>query len=149
MAAKANGSPNHKSVGRAMKVAPEEYLGMMVAVERSLAQDEDADMRDYYRLTNYMAAEIGKLDGVTTEVMTTDAQGMEPYVNVDWDQERYKISKDDLKLALRHGEPSIELRAMFLSFGELHITGHMLKPGEEVIVARRVIEVLLESEAST
>ncbi len=144
-AAKANGSPNHRSVGRSMKVAPEEYLGMMVAVERSLEQDEAADMEHYYKLTNFMAGEISKLDGVTAEVMTTDAQGMEPYVNVDWNQERYPISKDDAKLALRHGEPCIELRAMFLSFGELHITGHMLKPGEEMIVARRMIEVLQES----
>lgn len=144
-AAKANGSPNHRSVGRSMKVAPEEYLGMMVAVEMSLKHDEDADMEHYYSLTNFMAAEISKLDGVTAEVMTTDEQGMEPYVNVDWDQARYPISKDDAKLALRHGEPCIELRAMFLSFGELHITGHMLKPGEEKIVARRMIEVLRDS----
>lgn len=146
IAAKANGSPNHKSVGRAMKVAPEEYLGMMVAVEQSLLHDEAADMTDYYRITNDMAAEISKLDDVTADVLTSEQQGMEPYVNVDWDQEKYKISKDGLKLALRNGEPCIELRAMFLSFGELHLTGHMLKPGEEKIVARRVIEILLESK---
>lgn len=149
IAAKANGSPNHKSVGRAMKVAPEEYLGMMVAVEQSLLHDEAADMKDYYRITNDMAAEISKLDGVTADVLTSEQQGMEPYVNVDWDQEKYKISKDGLKLALRNGEPCIELRAMFLSFGELHLTGHMLKPGEEKIVARRVIEILLESKVLT
>ena len=149
IAAKANGSPNHKSVGRAMKVAPEEYLGMMVAVEQSLLHDEAADMKDYYRITNDMAAEISKLDGVTADVLTSEQQGMEPYVNVDWDQEKYKISKDGLKLALRNGEPCIELRAMFLSFGELHLTGHMLKPGEEKIVARRVIEILLENKVLT
>lgn len=148
-AAKANGSPNHKSVGRAMKVAPEEYLGMMVAVEESLLHDEAADMTDYYRITNDMAVEISKLDGVTADVLTSEQQGMEPYVNVDWDQEKYKISKDGLKRALRNGEPCIELRAMFLSFGELHLTGHMLKPGEEKIVARRVIEILLESKVLT
>lgn len=147
-AAKANSSPNHKSVGRAMKVAPEEYLGMMVAVERSLEHDETADMKEYYRLTNFMAKAISQLNGVTAEVFTTEAQGMEPYVNVDWDQAIYRISKDDVKLALRNGEPSIELRAMFLSFDELHLTGHMLKPGEEKIVARRVIEILSASRAT-
>ena len=145
VAAKANGSPNHKSVGRAMKVAPEEYLGMMVAVEKSLEHDEAADMHEYYSLTNFIATQIEKLEGVKAEVVTSDAQGMEPYVNIVWDQEKYKISKDDLKLALRNGEPCIELRAMFLSFGELHITAHMLKPGEEKIVARRVIGILMKS----
>lgn len=144
IAAKANGSPNHAAMGRSMKVAPEEYLGMMVAVETALKHDEAADMVQYYKLTNYMADKISALDGVSTKVQATSAQGMEPYVNVDWDLDRYKISKDDLKLALRNGEPCIELRAMFLSFGELHLTGHMLKSGEEKIVARRVIEILLE-----
>jgi uncharacterized pyridoxal phosphate-dependent enzyme len=142
VAAKANGSPNHRAVGRSMKVAPEEYLGMMVAVETALKHDEAADMQHYMRVANYMAAEINQLDGVSAEVKTTDAQGMEPYVNVNWDMDVYKISKDNLKLALRNGEPCIELRAMFLSFGELHLTGHMLKPGEEKTVARRVIEIL-------
>ncbi|MDG1997303.1 MAG: aminotransferase class V-fold PLP-dependent enzyme [Emcibacteraceae bacterium] len=146
MAAKANGSPNHKAVGRSMKVAPEEYLGMMVAIETALNHDEDADMEHYYRLTNYMAAEIASLEGVTAEVMTTDAQGMEPYVNVNWDSDIYKISKDELKLALRNGEPCVELRALFLSFGELHITGHMLKSGEEKTVALLVKEILEESK---
>lgn len=145
-AAKANGSPNHQAVGRSMKVAPEEYLGMMVAVETALKHDETADMALYKRLTNYIAAEINTLEGVTAEVKVTDIQGMEPYVNIDWDQSIYKISKDDAKLALRNGDPCIELRAMFLSFGELHITAHMLKPGEEKIVARRMIEVLQDSK---
>ncbi|MCC3861739.1 aminotransferase class V-fold PLP-dependent enzyme [Pseudemcibacter aquimaris] len=145
-AAKANGSPNHRAVGRSMKVAPEEYLGMMVAVERSLEQNEAADMRDYMRITGYMAAEINALPGVTAEVLTADAQGMEPYVNVNWDQDIYKISKDEMKLNLRNGDPCIELRAMFLSFGELHITGHMLKPGEEKIIVRRVKEILKTSK---
>ena len=70
---------------------------------------------------------LNQLRGVSAEVKTDDKQGMEPYVNVNWDQNEYKISKDDLKLALRNGNPCIELRAMFLSFGELHLTAHMLK----------------------
>src|SRR5207302_2135557 len=38
-ACRANGSPNH-SVGRPMKVGKEELLGLLAAVEWSLAQDE-------------------------------------------------------------------------------------------------------------
>ncbi|MDG1707272.1 MAG: hypothetical protein P8H03_00845, partial [Emcibacteraceae bacterium] len=136
-----------RAVGRSMKVAPEEYLGMMVAVETALKHNEAADMEHYNRVTHYLAAEISALEGVTTEVKATYEQGMEPYVNVEWDADIYKITKDELKLALRNGEPCIELRALFLSFGELHITGHMLKPGEEKTVARRVKEVLNQSKA--
>lgn len=144
-AAKVNGSPNHRAVGRSMKVAPEEYLGMMVAVEVSLKHDEEKDMKQYLKLAQYMASEIGSLDGVTAEILTSEAHGMEPYINVDWDQNKYGINKEALKLALRNGDPGIEIRAMFLSLGELHLTGHMLKPEEEKIVVDRVKEILLEN----
>lgn len=145
MAAKENGSPNHTAMGRSMKVAPEEYLGMMVAVEVALKHDEAADMAHYMKLTNYMAASINQLEGVTAEVKTDDAQGMEPFVNLSWDEDKYKINKADLKLALRNGDPCIEIRAIFLAFGEFHFTANMLKPGEEIIVADRIKEVLTQS----
>ena len=118
---------------------------MMVAVEVSLKHDEEKDMKQYLKLAQYMASEIGSLDGVTAEILTSEAHGMEPYINVDWDQNKYGINKEALKLALRNGDPGIEIRAMFLSLGELHLTGHMLKPEEEKIVVDRVKEILLEN----
>lgn len=144
-AAKANGSPNHTAMGRSMKVAPEEYLGMMVAVEVALKHDEAADMEHYKKLTNYMASSINELDGVTAEVVIDHEQGMEPFVNLNWDESKYRINKDDLKLALRNGEPCIEIRAIFLAFGEFHFTANMLKPGEEIIVADKVKEILINN----
>ena len=42
-AATANGSPNH-SVGRAAKAAKEDVVGLIVALERYLARDHDADL---------------------------------------------------------------------------------------------------------
>lgn len=144
-AAKANGSPNHRAFGRSMKVAPEEYLGMMVAVETALKHDEAADMVHYNKLSRYMAASINELEGAEAEVVIDDEQGMEPFVKLEWDESKYKINKDDLKLALRNGDPCIEIRAIFLAFGEFHFTANMLKPGEEIIVADRVKEILLEN----
>ncbi|MBT6034898.1 MAG: aminotransferase class V-fold PLP-dependent enzyme [Kordiimonadaceae bacterium] len=145
MAAKANGSPNHAAFGRSMKVAPEEYLGMMVAVEVALQHDEEADLVHYKKLTNYMAASINELDGVTAEVVIDPEQGYEPFVKLEWDENKYKINKEDLKLALRNGDPCIEIRAIFLAFGEFHFTANMLKAGEEIIVANRVKAILLEN----
>jgi L-seryl-tRNA(Ser) seleniumtransferase len=144
-AAKANGSPNHAAFGRSMKVAPEEYLGMMVAVEVALKHDEAADMVHYNTLTNYMAASINELEGVEAEVVIDPEQGMEPFVKLEWDETKYKINKDNLRLVLRNGDPCIEIRAIFLAFGEFHFTANMLKPGEEITVADRVKEILAEN----
>ena len=143
--ARANGAPNHRAYGRSMKVAPEEYLGMMVAVEKSLQFDEAADFERQLELIEQMDASLSSLEGVITEIRTPGVEAREPYVEVRWDSSRYPIAVADVKQALRDGEPSVEVRALFLSDGQLHLTATMLKPGEAEIVTRRVREILLGS----
>ncbi len=140
--ARRNGSPHHRAYGRSMKVAPEEYLGMMVAVETALAFDEEAEFERQLRLVEAMGRDLEKLDGITTRVQTPDFEAREPYIEVDWDKTRYPIEEADVKQALRDGDPSIEIRALFLSGGRIELTATMLKPGEAEIVARRVKEIL-------
>ena len=143
--ARATGAPNHRAYGRSMKVAPEEYLGMMVAVEKSLQFDEAADFERQLELIEQMDASLSSLEGVITEIRTPGVEAREPYVEVRWDLSRYPIAVADVKQALRDGEPSVEVRALFLSDGQLHLTATMLKPGEAEIVTRRVREILLGS----
>lgn len=143
--ARANGAPNHRAYGRSMKVAPEEYLGMMVAVEKSLQFDEAADFERQLELIKQMDASLSSLEGVITEIRTPGVEAREPYVEVRWDSSRYPIAVADVKQALRDGKPSVEVRALFLSDGQLHLTATMLKPGEAEIVTRRVREILLGS----
>jgi L-seryl-tRNA(Ser) seleniumtransferase len=143
--ARANGAPNHRAYGRSMKVAPEEYLGMMVAVEKSLQFDEAADFERQLELIEQMDASLSSLEGVITEIRTPGVEAREPYVEVRWDSSRYPIAVADVKQALRDGKPSVEVRALFLSDGQLHLTATMLKPGEAEIVTRRVREILLGS----
>ena len=108
--ARQHGSPNHRAYGRSMKVAPEEYLGMMVAVETSLKFDEEAEYARQYNTVNAMARDLDMLDGVTVSIEVPDAEAREPYVEVRWDEHRYPISVADMKQSLRSGEPSIEVR---------------------------------------
>ena len=143
--ARANGAPNHRAYGRSMKVAPEEYLGMMVAVEKSLQFDEATDFERQLELIEQMEASLSSLEGVITEIRTPGVEAREPYVEVRWDSSRYPIAVADVKQALRDGKPSVEVRALFLSDGQLHLTATMLKPGEAEIVTRRVREILLGS----
>jgi len=140
--ARMNGSPNHRAYGRSMKVAPEEYLGMMVAVEKSLQFDENADYERQMRTVQHMSDSLNQVPGVTTSIDTPIGEAVEPYVEVRWDTDRYAISVAELKQALRDGDPVIEVRALFLSDGQLHLTATMLKPGEAEIVIDRVIEIL-------
>ena len=140
--ARLNGSPNHRAYGRSMKVAPEEYLGMLVAVETSLRFDEETEYERQLGVVNAMGRDLSALPGVTTETSVPGAEAREPYIEVRWNPERYSISVTDMKQALRSGEPSIEVRALFLSGGQLHLTAVALKEGEAGIVTRRVTEIL-------
>ncbi len=140
--ARMNGSPNHRAYGRSMKVAPEEYLGMMVAVETSLKFDEEVEYDRQLKSVNAMGRELVRLPGVTVETAVPNAEAREPYIEVQWDKRIYDVSVADLKQALRDGEPSIEVRALFLSNNQLHLTAVALKSGEAEIVTRRVTEIL-------
>lgn len=143
--ARRNGSPNHRAFGRSMKVAPEEYLGMMVAVEKSATFDEAMEYQRQLDIVNAMGRDLSMLDGVNTTTSTPDAEAREPYIEVRWDAARYKISPAEVKQALRDHEPSIEIRALFLSDGEIHLTATMLKDGEAGVVSTAVKDILMAS----
>lgn len=143
--ARMNSSPNHRAYGRSMKVSAEEYLGMMVAVETSLKFDEEADFERQLKIVNAMGRSLSSLPDVESATHIPGAEAREPYIEVRWDHERYKISVADMKQALRDGDPSIEIRALFLSDGQLHLTAAMLKDGEAEQVTAGVKEILLMS----
>ena len=143
--ARRNGSPNHRAYGRSMKVAPEEYLGMMVAVEKSMTFDEDAEYQRQLEIVNAMGRDLSTLQGVATITRTPGAEAREPYIEVHWEAARYKSTPAEVKQALRDADPSIEIRALFLSGGQIHLTATMLKAGEAEIVTARLKEILLAS----
>jgi uncharacterized pyridoxal phosphate-dependent enzyme len=143
--ARQNASPNHRAYGRSMKVAPEEYLGMMVAVETSLKFDEKAEFERQLDSVNAMGQDLSTLPGVNTITHIPGAEAREPYIEVQWDAGIYNISVAEMKQALRDSQPSIEIRALFLSDGQLHLTAAMLKEDEPGIVTRRIAEILRSS----
>lgn len=143
--ARQNGSPNHRAYGRSMKVAPEEYLGMLVAVEKSITFDEEAEYKRQLEIVSGMGKDLSTISGVTIETRTPAAEAREPYIEVRWDAERYPITPAEVKQALRDSRPSIEIRALFLSAGQIHLTATMLKEGEAQIVTSRLREILLAS----
>lgn len=143
--ARLHGSPNHRAYGRSMKVAPEEYLGMLVAVEKSMSFDEDAEYQRQLNIVNAMGRDLSKLPGVDISTHTPVAEAREPYIEVRWDEDRYRTTPAKVKQALRDADPSIEIRALFLSGGQIHLTATMLKSGEADIVTATLKKVLQAS----
>lgn len=141
-AARKNTSPNSDSIGRSCKVNKEEMVGMMVALESFLKEDEAATYRGWERTAESMRTALSKLPGVETEMFVPEIANQSPHVRVRWDAARHKIAAPAVLQKLRDGEPSIELVPAPYVAGTLEIASWMLQPGEADIITRRIGEIL-------
>jgi L-seryl-tRNA(Ser) seleniumtransferase len=141
--AKLNSAPNHQSIGRGMKVSAEEYLGMLVALEAGLAISEEQDFEYKRERFRRIIAQIEDLPGVVTNVFVSDGDANELYLDIDWDQAIVKITRQQFIEALRAGTPAIEVRLLLFSGGRIHLSATVMDEGQDLIVGRRIREVLL------
>ncbi|MFN8573899.1 MAG: aminotransferase class V-fold PLP-dependent enzyme [Gemmatimonadaceae bacterium] len=157
-AAAANNNPNDRSLGRGMKVAKEQIVGMVAAVDWLLAQNDDEIAREAQQRADRIVSFIRDLPSITTEVVVPAVANHVPHLLIRYDQQRIGITPVDVALALRNGKPSIELNP-----GTGHASGAaglhsdertivigpwMMKPGDDVIVGRRLREVLAGARRS-
>ena len=151
-AAKKNNSPNSTTVGRGMKVAKEEIVGLVAAVDWFLKQDDAAMEAEYRRRADVIAKQLTSIPTVQTQVFIPEVANHVPHLLITYDQNRVKISAMDVKHRLKHGTPSIELNpstggapaSAGLPGGPntIVVGVWMLQPGEEKIVGKRLQEEL-------
>ncbi len=143
-AARLNAPPNGNTVGRGLKVNKEEMLGMLVALERYLANDHAAERRQFDARAEAIRSGVATIPGITAEVFVPEVANHVPHVRISWDAAAKGMTPNDAVNALRAGEPSIGTR----SEGDAIVIGvWMMQPGEEKIVARRLRQVLERSPA--
>ena len=151
-AAVLNNNPNSDSIGRGMKVSKEQIVGMVAAVDWFLTQSDAAMEAEFRRRAERIAAPLKNIPSLEWKVaIPTVAANVVPHLLIRYDQERVKISPIDVAGELRKGTPSIELnpgtgmkKAGGLPTDEntIVVGVWMLEPGEDLIVARRLREVL-------
>jgi L-seryl-tRNA(Ser) seleniumtransferase len=140
-------------VGRGMKVAKEQIVGMVAALDWFLAQSEDAMQAEFRKRAERIAAQLKKLPGVETQIVvpSTEANAV-PHLLVRCDHAKVKLSPREAQEELRRGTPSIELNpatgrkrgggGLPSDENTIVVGVWMLEPGEDLIVARRLREVL-------
>ena len=154
-AAVKNNSPNSNTVGRGMKVAKEEIIGLVAAVDWLLAQDEDAMQKEFERRAKRIAEGLKGLPTVETRISVPLVANHVPHLVITYDPNRIKLTGKEVLEKMRQGKPRIELNpatgANTASKG-LESGAHtivvgvwMLQPGEDGVVARRLREVLEEA----
>jgi L-seryl-tRNA(Ser) seleniumtransferase len=151
-AAKLNNSPNSNTVGRGLKVAKEEVVGLVAAVDWFLSQDDAALETEFRKRAELIATRVKTIPTIDTKIFIPPVANHVPHLLITYDQNRIAISATDVAQKLRQGSPRIELNpgtggapasAGLPGGANTIIVGvWMLQPGEDAIVAERLHQVL-------
>jgi len=159
-AAKKNNSPNSNTVGRGMKVAKEEIVGLVAAVDWFLEQDDATMEAEYRKRADLIASHLKNIPTVQIQIFIPEvAANHVPHLLITYDQSRVKMTGAEVMQRMRAGKPRIELNpstggapaSAGLPGGPntIVVGVWMLQPGEDQIVGRRLREVLEEATART
>jgi uncharacterized pyridoxal phosphate-dependent enzyme len=158
-AALANSNPWEGSVCRAMKAGKEEIIGMLTAIETWQKIDINSLNREWSAKVQRIAKVVDTVSGVTTKIYVPEEGNSYPTLRVMWDEQAFGLTVAQCDQQLRSGEPRIEVLtnsnpSMVAAVREgddpkheppknrLEIVSMTLQAGEDLIVARRLREIL-------
>jgi uncharacterized pyridoxal phosphate-dependent enzyme len=143
-AAYANSSPNNY-FARIAKVGKEEIVGLLTAVELCLKKDHEAQRREWTAMLDRAAARLKGVPTVHTEFIPNLDYSHSPRLSVQWDEAKLGVTLSEMVERLREGRPSVEASDMTKfrpSWKGVGIFPYNMKPGEEIIVADRMKQIL-------
>ena len=142
-AAKRNANPNCGTIGRMMKVSKEDMIALAVAVERFVKLDHDAERKEFERRIAVIEKALADIPTIQCERIMPPIANHVPHLQITWDENRVKITREKLTRELAAGTPAIRIGRVSHS-GEkgILISVLCLQAGEERIVANRVREYL-------
>jgi len=150
-AAIANNAPISESIGRGMKVAKEQIVGMVAAVDWFTEQSEETMQAEFRSRADRIIARLKNIPTLQASIVVPEIANHVPHLVVDYDHSRVKISASEVADQLRRGKPSIELNPATGMKNARGLTGGkdsivvgvwMLQPGEDMIVAHALHDVL-------
>jgi L-seryl-tRNA(Ser) seleniumtransferase len=144
--AHANNNPGD-GIGRGMKVAKEQIVGMVAAVDWVLTHTEESMQGDYQKRVDLVASAMKGIPSVTTETVVPKIANHVPHLLIRFDPAATRVTTREIVDALRTGTPSIELnpntgqkpnQGIPADANTLVVGVWMLQPGEDEIVGQRI-----------
>ena len=145
--------PSDLAVGRGMKVAKEQIVGMVAAVDWLLEQSNEGMEAEFLRRTAIIQRAVDTIPSVKTRVFTPPIANHVPHLIIDIDPKQIGMTPVHVAEVLRSGTPSIELnpatgtdgRGLMGTPNSIILSTWMLDDGEEHIVASRLRAVLTKA----
>lgn len=133
--------PPHHGIGRGFKVGKEEIIGLMVALERYLVCDHEAELAAWLARMNALASCVKGIAGVSAEVFI-DPKRPIPVLRLHLDESVIGKSAYDIVNELAEGEPPVLLSEGFAFTGTIAVNPMGLQKNEEIIIVERLMAVL-------
>jgi D-glucosaminate-6-phosphate ammonia-lyase len=154
-------SAPHHGYSRAMKIGREEVVGMVVAVESWVKRDHAAVSRDWIARLTLIADRVSKIAGVTTTIRPEQESrdNRASNLTIRWESQKLGVTGTDVAQILDTTEPRIVVAgstgvggagggrggaAQTPAAGDtsLSINPHTLAPGDDKIIADRLVQIL-------
>jgi len=157
LAARHNGSP-WSGIGRGMKVGKEEMVGLLVAVERYLGSDYEANKRFLKSRLDKIISILSPIEGLTMQVFVPEIANHVPHLSIEWTLRKIRLTSNDARRQLQEGNPAVAVGPHL--WGQPKVIHHenqqgltvsvwMLQPGEAQIVAHRIKDILIGSSLNS
>jgi len=134
-------------IGRGMKVAKEQIVGMVAAVDWVLSHTEESMQGDYQKRADLIASAVKGIPSVRTEIVVPKIANHVPHLLIRFDPAVTGVTTAQIVETLRRETPSIELnpntgekpnQGIPADANTLVVGVWMLQPGEDAIVGRRI-----------
>src|SRR5579862_6930581 len=136
------------SVGRGMKIAKEQLVGMVAAVDWLLTQSDEGMEKESRERMAVIIEAVKDIPSVQTSIMVPELANHVPHLMIRFDPKAIGASARELRVRLRSGTPCIELNPHTGSTSSsqgvpaqpnaLVVTTFLLNPGEEQIVGQQI-----------
>ena len=129
------GIPHH-GIGRGFKVGKEEIAGLLVALERFVARDEDAIAEQFTARLQAIAAALSKAPSLTARLIARDGVDQHvPLLELTVAGSAHALSRH-----LQHGTPPVHLGERLAHQNILSINPQTLRPDDDAVLVRCLIE---------
>ena len=140
-AAAANAAPN-QFLGRSMKVAKEEIMGLVTALRIFDEEDEEAETARYREMMQVVVDALIEAPGLRVSVQYDRVDYLVPTALIEFTPEWKGPSRDEVMQAMALGDPAIQLHQLG-DPDELGVDPINLDEDEVEVVIRRLREELL------
>jgi L-seryl-tRNA(Ser) seleniumtransferase len=150
-AAARNNNPIDDVVSRGQKVAKEQIVGMVAAVDWLLSQTDEGMEKEFRGRAQRIANHLSAVPTLTSQIYVPEVANHVPTLLLRYDQQKVRIAPREVAKMCRQGSPSIELHPAtgspepgLPSDANTVVVGvWMLQPGQDLIVAKRLRQILM------